>query len=791
MRKIIILLTSFFYLQALEIQVNFGKEKGEDFAVLNLMHESPFSCQEQIDAYNVVQSIECVIKQLPTNNFVPTNTAFFQLKTQVINNQFHLFIEPKYKMKLFNTFADLKKTKAIPKERSKESKYWQIIGYIDIIPFLSNKSSNGLNFPINIPSVEDLHLGQLDLNLKPLFYEEGEDFKKLKEIRLLAAQQKEDEVLYEVNNALKSYPDSIFKKDFLFYKIQALPYSSDEDSIATTIILALDWIKAYPTDRLIPEVLYILANAYIKNQANAEANYYYRRIINEYPNTDWMALAKMQLAKNFAPKKLFKVSSNLFIEAYREAKTPQVANQIAVEWGLYNLAQKDTQKAQEIIESILKNDKPYFIRNLQQSSNLLQALASAKLYGLAANIGSYIINTLPPQDEKLEDLTDKVGEWYELSNHEQEALKYNQKFLSTYPDSKAYQKVALRNDRLLFKLDQKLSPEERIKNYDNIIAKYPDTPEQKQAYLFKAQALFELHKYQDILSMREQIADSEILEKTKKELLLQSLQQKDCKKTPLYLIQDISSLTQDQKLALFDCLYQSSHYKQAQEIATIELDKAKEAQEKLPWLYRSSKSLKELGEFVDSRLAGEDTLKLAQALEKPEFYDIIFTLFDDLKQLNLKAEAQKTALFAQTHFAKDIRILKIWDTLMQWAYQNQEFNSVLIYANDILALQKQLKVTDYTPYVDFILIEALSKNNELQKAKEHLALLLQGSLSPQDKQRTLYMQGSLLKAMGEDAQDSFVQCTNIQENTNWKNLCEKSLQLIDKSNKQKEETKED
>lgn len=791
MRNIIILLASFFYLQALEIQVNFGKEKGEDFAVLNLMHESPFSCQEQIDAYSVVQNIECVIKQLPTNNFVPTNTVFFQLKTQVIDNQFHLFIEPKYKMKLFNTFADLKKAKAIPKERSKESKYWQIIGYIDIIPFLSNKSSSGLNFPINIPSVEDLHLGQLDLNLRPLFYEEGEDFKKLKEIRLLAAQHKENEVLIEVNNALKSYPESIFKKDFLFYKIQALPYSLDEDSITTTIILALNWIKAYPTDHLIPEVLYILANAYIANQADAEANYYYRRIIDEYPNTNWMALAKMQLAKNFAPKKLFKVSSNLFIEAYHEAKTSQVANQIAVEWGLYNLAQKDTRKAQEIIESVLKNDKTYFTKNFKQSSILLQALASAKLYELAANIGSYIINTLPSQDEKIEDLTDKVGEWYELSNHEQEASKYNQRFLNTYPNSKVYQKVALRNDRLLFKLDQKLSPEERIKNYDNIIAKYPDTPEQKQAYLLKAQALFDLQKYQDVLSMKEQIADSEILEKAKKELLLQSLQQKDCKKIPLYLIQDTSSLTQDQKFALFDCLYQSSHYKQAQEIAKVELDKAKETQEKLPWLYRLSKVLKELGDFVDSRLAGEDTLKLAQTLEKPEFYDIIFTLFSDLKQLNLKAEAQKAALFAQTHFAQDRRMLKVLDTLIQWAQQANQYNTIAIYANDILALQKQLKITDYTPYVDFILIEALSKNNELQKAKEHLTLLLQGSLSPQDRQRTLYMQGSLLKAMGEDAQDSFVQCTQIQENTSWKNLCDKSLQLIDKPQTQKREAKKD
>ncbi len=112
----------------LEIQVNFGKENNQDFSVLNLNASTPFECKENYSVYGDVTSVVCQIDKTPINNFVPTDTVFFNLATKVEDNHFYFLITPKFKAKLFSTFIDLKNPTPIPKERPKKSKHWQIVG---------------------------------------------------------------------------------------------------------------------------------------------------------------------------------------------------------------------------------------------------------------------------------------------------------------------------------------------------------------------------------------------------------------------------------------------------------------------------------------------------------------------------------------------------------------------------------------------------------------------------------------------------------------------------------------
>lgn len=170
MRIIAILFLSFIGLFSLEVRVNFGKQNNEDFSVLNLRHDLPFECKEDTNVYNEIISIDCTIEQTPVNNFIPTDTVFFNFATKITDNKLHLIITPKHKLKLFSTFLDLKNGTPIPKERPKKSRYWQIVGYISTMPFLSQKQTNGLNFPIRIPSVENLYIRQLDINLLSLIH---------------------------------------------------------------------------------------------------------------------------------------------------------------------------------------------------------------------------------------------------------------------------------------------------------------------------------------------------------------------------------------------------------------------------------------------------------------------------------------------------------------------------------------------------------------------------------------------------------------------------------------------
>lgn len=779
MRIIIALFVGFLGLSALEVEVNFGKQNNEDFSVLNLRHDKPFECKENINVYNEITSVDCYIDQTPINNFVPTNTIFFNFATKVIDNKLHLIITPKHKLKLYSTFLDLKTSTPIPKERPKKSKYWQIIGYISKIPFLSQKQTSGLNFPIKIPSVDNLYIKQLDINLRPLRYEEGLDFDRLKEIRMLFNQQKYAEVVSETTKALKVFPKSIFKKDFLLYKIKALTYFPTKDNLNTIITLSLEWIKDYPSDKSIPEVLYNLANTYAQIYLNDEAYYYYKRVINEYGDTDWMALAKMQLARNFAAEGLYKVTPNLFVEAYRSAKTKKTADKIAVEWALFNLSQDDLEKTKELVSLVLKDNPSYFLEDVQSSISLANALANHELYEIAGEIGSYLINSLPPQDDRLENLINNVAQWYQQAGDLDNARKYNLEFLKRYPNSKNYKSVVLRNDRLLFKLDENKTPEEKIKVFDDIIQRYPDSKEAEIAYSLKAEALFELKRYQEILDIQSHLQDSPLPAKARNALILENLKSLECKKIPTLLQgSDIDAFDKESKLQLFDCLYSISYYQDAKKIIESQNLETLNAQEKLPWTYRIAKVLYELGDFSQSRLAGMDTSQIAHALNLKEYYDVDFVLFNDFAELKLKDNAKKTSALLQKEFPQDKRMLPVWNTLLKWAQEENDNNSIEVYAKDILSLEEKLNIYDYSPYVNLILIETLNKMGRFKEAKEYVDKLLEGNLTQEDRQKILYLQGSLLKALGEDASKSFEECQKIQIDSNWKTLCQKSLELI-------------
>lgn len=764
---------------ALEIHINSGKENQKDFSVLTLRHTRPFKCKENINVYNEISSIDCTIDETPINNFIPTNTLYFDFKTQVVDNKFHIIIAPKHKIKLFSTFIDLKTNAPIPKERPDKSRQWQIVGYASTIPFLSQKSTNGLNFPINIPSLNNLYVQQLDINLRPLHYEEGVDFDRLKEIRALFGQKKYADVLNDCTKSLKSFPKSIFKKDFLFYQIKSLTHFPTKDNLNTIIALCLDWIKDYPSDKAIPDVIYILANTYAQIFLNDEAYYYYKRIINEYGDTDWSALAKMQLAKNFASEGLFKINASLFVDAYKSARTKEVANKIAIEWAKYCLAQNDKQKAKDLIDLVLKDNPIYFVENLQNTLSLLQSLASYDLPDLAADIGSYLIDKLPQNDEELEKLINQTAQWYQEAGNMKKAEEYNSIFLKKYPNSKDYQSVMARNDRLLFNFSNTEDPEKKIKILDQIIARYPDSKESETAYQIKAETLFGLKRYQDILSIQDHLKQSPIIAKAKNAIILEYLSENNCKEIPPLLQGSQTQLFDEkEKIQLFDCLYSTKHYREAKKILDEVSLENKNTQDKLPWLYRTAKTLYHLGDFVTSRFAAEDTTSIAHALQISEYYDVGFYLFDDLANLGLEEKAQKTAAILAKEFPDDERMLKVWRTLLEWAEKKKDNNAVEIYAKDILTLQKKTKNYDDSPYVNLVLIDALTANGKYQESKTIIEDLLTQKLKPEERQKILYIQGALLKSIGEDGTKAFQECNQIDVLSNWRLLCQKSLDLM-------------
>jgi len=400
----------------LDVTINYGKERGENFSVLNIVHKEALECSEKRNPQNEVLYVTCSLARTPLASFSPTETLFFRFWSRVVDGVFYLYVEPKHKIRLFATPSDLKKDRLITKEQPKKSKSWQVVGYINEIPFLSQNviqtKSKGINFPIKIIKNEELFFGDLDVDRGPLRYDENEDFETYTQIKEAMGAQNYIQAIKLIDETLINYPHSIFTKDLLLWRLRALEHFDSVENSDMIVDLGTKWIKKYPTDANVPEVLYYLGNAYADMRIPEEAKYYFERTINEYPYSRYMPLSKMALAKNFNLGQDTKVASKLFSQAYQEAKDLDSASAIAMEWSNYHLLKHEKSQAQRLLEAMVKANPQYITKYPLKSYEFLKTVAENDIPLIAARLGEYLYNT-PNDDINKEELLDNISLWYQ------------------------------------------------------------------------------------------------------------------------------------------------------------------------------------------------------------------------------------------------------------------------------------------------------------------------------------------------------------------------------------------
>ncbi|PAF44291.1 flagellar protein [Helicobacter sp. 11S02596-1] len=763
---------------SLEIAVNYGKENSKNFSVLNLKDSKPFLCKEKPSHADNTHIIECIIDAIPQEGFSPTRTMFFDFYYRMIDGKFHLYIEPKKKQKLFAIQGDLKKDIRLIREKPTFSRIWQIVGYEDKIPFLSHQKPRGLNFPISIPDAQTPFIAELDINNKPLEYTKGFDFDAYMRAKSQLEKKSYYEVLNTINETLKQYPNTIFKKDLYLYQIIALS-KLDQKQQDTIIDIATNWIKQYPSDTSIPQVLYMLAKAYADIRYDSEAQYYYKRIIQEYPKNRYAPLAKMQLAIEFSNTSNIGLASIYFQEAYSEAKDLESASEIAINWAKFEVKKQNFTNAEDLIEKVLQAYPQFFLLNPQKTYQTIGFLEKNALYKSAANIAQYLF-THTDDKQIQEQVGYDLGNLYAKANEFDKAHQANLAYIKNYPTSPKIKEVQKRDDEILFKISG--DNKEKLKRYNYIIAKYPGTKESQQALEKKAQLLIDEKQFQEVLAIRKDLGEDSVFVQTAlNSLIKQYLQTKDCKNANLYLIQTTHyDLTGEQKLQAFHCLYNASLNKNAQIISKDMAKQAKSIDEKLAWLVNDAKNLYQLGDYKTSMLAAKDAFSLALASKKSQYYDVGFTLFFDLANINSKEEAFKVYSQLEKFFKDDSRMIKVYATLLNWETGMKNDTTIQIYAKNIIALQKKYKTDEFTPYAEFELINSLMRVGKAPEALTAVNSLLQKNLTNEQKQKALYTKASIqnLQNNAQGAKDSFEKCTKIPADSPWKNLCTEGLDLF-------------
>ncbi|WP_025448572.1 tetratricopeptide repeat protein [Helicobacter pylori] len=779
-------------LNALSLTLTQGKEGGEDFSVLTLRNDKSFSCsyvnekppsgiEASLSIMHAKRPIECVIDSIPKEGFTPLENAFFNITYSMRQQQFILHIKPKVmrRLTLFSFDRDYKKAVPLFVENDPKAKMWQIIGYDQKIPFLSEKDNaqKGLNFPITIKGAQTPIIQELDVNNKPLLTTKGYDLNAYLEAKKQMDSQAYFDALRTISRAFKNYPQTIFKKDLYLLEIIALGQLGIKKSLL--IDIGTQWIKNYPTDPNIPEALYYVAKALDENNNYKQAVRYYKRILLEYKNSRYAPLAQMRLAIEAAETSDLSSASMLFKEAFSNAKDKESASEIALNWAEAEINYQNFNNAKYLIDKVVQSNPDYLSMHSELALELLKLLKKNQMNESAIEIAQLLLNQDDDVKAKEQALYD-LGALYARIKDFKNAHLYNLRYLQDHAELERASVVRARDEKALFSMEG--NTQEKIAHYDKIIQNFPNSNEAQKALELKAQLLFDNKRYAEVLGMQKNLPkDSPLIQKTLNILAKTPLEDHRCKEALKYLSQITTfEFNPQEEIQAFDCLYFASLKEKAQIIALNALKAAKTPSEKLVWLYRLGRNYYRLGDFKNSTLASKDALILAQNLNKKEFYDIAFVLFSDYMQNNEKELALNLYAFLEKHFKDDKRMALVYFKLLE---NEKDPKSVKIYATSLLKLQDAYKDYSYTPFGEFALIDAYRVTKDYLKALEALDKLLNRRLSLEDHQKALYLQSSLLdltnqKAKSKASLEKCVQLKQKDQTNAWQNLCEQGLNLF-------------
>ncbi|MUU27591.1 DUF7494 domain-containing protein [Helicobacter pylori] len=779
-------------LNALSLTLTQGKEGGEDFSVLTLRNNKLFSCsyinekppsgiEASLSIIHAKRPIECVIDSIPKEGFTPLENAFFNITYSMRQQQFILHIKPKVmrRLTLFSFDRDYKKAIPLFVENDAKAKIWQIIGYDQKIPFLSEKDNaqKGLNFPITIKDAQTPIIQELDVNNKPLLTTKGYDLNAYLEAKKQMDSQAYFDALRTISRTFKNYPQTIFKKDLYLLEIIALGKLGIKKSLL--IDIGTQWIKNYPTDPNIPEALYYVAKALDENNNYKQAVRYYKRILLEYKNSRYAPLAQMRLAIEAAEGSDLSNASMLFKEAFSNAKDKESASEIALNWAEAEINYQNFNNAKYLIDKVVQSNPDYLSMHSELALELLKLLKKNQMNESAIEIAQLLLNQDDDVKAKEQALYD-LGALYARIKDFKNAHLYNLRYLQDHAELERASVVRARDEKALFSMEGNM--QEKIAHYDKIIQNFPNSNEAQKALELKAQLLFDNKRYAEVLGMQKNLPkDSPLIQKTLNILAKTPLEDHRCEEALKYLSQITAfAFNPQEEIQAFDCLYFASLKEKAQIIALNALKAAKTPSEKLVWLYRLGRNYYRLGDFKNSTLASKDALILAQSLNKKEFYDIAFVLFSDYMQNNERELALNLYAFLEKHFKDDKRMALVYFKLLE---NEKDPKSVKIYATSLLKLQDAYKDYSYTPFSEFALIDAYRTTKDYSKALETLDKLLNRKLSLEDHQKALYLQSSLLdltnqKAKSKASLEKCVQLKQKDQTNAWQNLCEQGLNLF-------------
>lgn len=791
----LVFLLPFAYLMplvALEVTVNTGMEEGRDYSVMHLVHDEPFACEEIRDHYGVSQEIICRFEKRPSNKFTHSENLFFRLTSNVKGQNFNIHIIPKKKVRLFPLAYDLTRPgETIKKELPSTAAHWQVIGYEETLPNLQPKTHYGINFPITMDTVRLPAVGALDISKKPLEFEEGQEVPGYLRAKALLEAESFEQAIYAVDAVLREFPDTIFKKDLLLFKLRALDGLGNDDNLDVITDIGKTWIKQYPADEAVAEVLLLMAKSYNVMGLEDESKYYFNRIFYEHPGEKQEKLAKIALADILYDKGDDEGAMRSYQEALVETDDQDVASEAAIKMADKFLKADELDLAIDYYNKVLEANPDFFVKQKMQSYEWSKVLVDKGAYAMAARIGEAVLGRFDKNDRIYDQVLRDVAVWLDEADDLDGAYRLYSRYLTEFPVGKYAQEIEERLDRLLFRLEED-NVTKKMAHFDHLITTYADDEIATQARLEKAKIYFGEQNYTAVLQMRPELQKTDtdengtvnpeiekLLDDSAMALTERSLAQKDCKQILGNIMQYQLALPPSYDLTIYECMMDLALFESAKTISEKRIFKG-DPEERLAWLLRHEQVLMRLKDYEKVIGAIQDILELAQAMEK-DFDYLVYDLFIAYNRLDRPQKILEAVKLMEEKYPESVNNLAPYRRVVEIALDGKDDLMVTNYARKILAIQARHSVRNESPWIDFVLLETLIRREENNEALVLATQLAQDQeLSTEERVKALYRQGFLYQKLSriDEAKAAFERCSALEVNTPWSKLCRDTLNLL-------------
>jgi len=791
--KIKLLLLIFFTTQlfSLTIVLNSAKVSGEAYAVLHIEDSEPVECQV------VPQSLDkkiylCKFNKVVKTSIKPKKMSLVDIDFLEKEKEFYIRIEPKVKSKLVQVKDSLYMSDEVSSNRTEQMvNHWSIFLYEKSI-FPPKTSHEKINFPVSYPKDVKPYVGALDLNGAPISYVQSKDIKLYLNLKKSYTNEKYLDVIEDSVDAVKKYPKTIFKSEFMLYRLRAIDKGMDENNGKITeefdgndiVNEGKSWIKSFPSDNNIPEVLMLIAKAYLKMGFKSDANYFMDILISEHEDSPYTKKAILAFADSLYNTRQKDKAIKLYLDVLYSAKDLDIAAEAAVRLSDKEMNRGRTEKARIYLLKVLDANREYLLQDRVASYALATKLAKKKLYDIAAKVADVLLIGLKKSDENRETLLRDSGLWHAKANEVKDAYDRLQQYLAEYKYGDYRDDVQTALDELFFELNE--TNQTKLANYyDELIEKYKNKIGDK-ATIEKAKLLLSQKRYKDVLKMQDSLeyvsegnSTSKYVLDAASSLVTLSLDKDECNEAIFYIEKYKLSLEEFDKNRAFECLIRTSRYTKAKNLSELYI-KNGSLKQRNEWMQKYLLSQYKLNKYASVVEIGNDVIKISRSLKTKPKSDTLQMLFFSLMKLDRFEKAIEIAKMIEKNSPKDLKNSDVYMKIVQRAKDDRNDLLLVEYAKKIIALQKKSKSSVYTPEVELSLIGALQR---LERTKEALGIaeaLLSKNISLKQKTRAYYSAGELSMKLKKDkkAKEYFTKCKNVKTESSWKDICEQNLKLL-------------